>query len=223
MNKQVVLIHTSLVFFQREPLLFELFKEILPDVTITNIIEDKMLQVVMDNEFISPEITRRMCYYALSAESMGADAIFNTCSSLGPTMDVVRKIVKIPVVKIDEGMAEKVAKESRHVGVLATVATTLKPTIDLIELHATQLGKDVETKPFLSAGAFNLLMGGNTELHDLAVIQKAKEASEWADSIALAQCSMARLGPRIANEINIPVFSSPRLGVEHLKRVLYGS
>lgn len=221
MNKQkVVLIHTSFVFFERERLLFELFDEILPDVERINIVEDKMLAEVMTLGFIPPEATRRMCHYVLAAESMGADVIFNTCSSLGPAFDVAKQMVRVPAIKIDDAMADAAASQGNKIAVLATVSTTLGPTVDLINDKARKNNKQIETKKVLAEGAFDILMGGDVVRHDEMVAQKAKEASGWANTLVLAQCSMARLAPRLAEETDLPVFSSPQLGVRSVKQVL---
>jgi Asp/Glu/hydantoin racemase len=214
------LLHTSLVFIQRERLLLEIFQELLPQIELVNIIEDGMLQEVIRFGRIAPEVTRRMCFYALAAEAMGVDAIFNTCSSLGPTMDTARQIVSIPIVKIDDGMAEKAAQEGRKIGVLATVPTTLPPTVALIREKAERINKEVETREALSKGAFDLLMQNQVERHDEMVLLTARETAQWADMLVLAQCSMARLAPMIEKEVGLPVLSSPRLGVELLKKVL---
>jgi len=221
-EKRVALLHTSFVFFQRERLLFDLLEELLPNVELINIVEDKMLREVMDKGYITPDVTRRMCYYVLAAEAMGVDAVFSTCSSLGSTMDVAKELVDIPIVKIDEGMAEKAAREGQRISVLATVSTTLKPTINLIAEKAQAIGKKIEAREALCRGAFELLMKGDMDCHDDMVADKASEASQWADTVVLAQCSMARLAPRLSTETGLPVLSSPRLGVEHLKRVLEG-
>ncbi len=220
MSKRVALLHTSLVFFQRERLLFDLFAELLPDVELINIIEDKILKQVMDRGCITPDVTRRMCYYVLAADAMGVDAVFNCCSSLGPTMDAARQLVSIPIIKIDEGMAEEAARHGEKVAVLATVPTTLKPNIDLIQEQAKVLGKVVSTREGLCAGAFELLMGGDAERHDDMVATKAKELSCWADTLVLGQCSMARLAPRLSQETGRTVLASPRLGIMRLKKVL---
>ncbi len=220
MKKKIALLHTSLVFIQREALVFQLFQELLPEAELINIIEDKMLKQVTDTGVITPDLIRRMCYYALAAEAMGADAIFNTCSSLGPAADVARKLVKIPLVKIDEGMAEVAAREGNRIGVLATVPTTLKPTVNLLHEKAEAVNRRIETREALAAGAFDLLMNGQTEAHDACVVEKAQEASGWADMLVLAQCSMARIAPRLEKETGLPVLSSPRLGIERLKQVL---
>ena len=220
MKKNVALIHTSLVFIERELLLFQLLDEILPDVIKVNIIEDQMLQEVMDQGAISADIIKRMCYYALSAEAMGADVIFNTCSSLGPAIDVAKPMLNIPVVKIDDAMAKKAARDGCKIAVLATVPSTLKPTVDLIQEKARLSDKKIEIKEILTKGAFEILMSGNPEQHDEMVTQQAISASDWADTIVLAQCSMARLSPRLSEATQLPVLSSPKLGVEHLRDVL---
>jgi Asp/Glu/hydantoin racemase len=222
MAKKVALLHTSFVFIQRERLLFDIFSELLPEVELVNIVDDTMLRDVIREGKISPSTTRRMCHYVLGAEAMGVDAIFNTCSSLGPTMDTARQITSLPIVKIDDGMAERAANSGERIGILATVPTTLPPTSALIQEKAVISGRRIETREALSKGAFDLLMSNHVEEHDAMVSQTARDAASWADLLVLAQCSMARLAPRLEAEVGLPVLSSPRLGVAHLKTILYG-
>lgn len=222
MKKKVALLHTSFVFIQRERLLFDIFAELLPDVELTNIVDDGMLRDVIKLGMIPPEIIKRMCHYVLAADEMGVDAIFNTCSSLGPAIDTARHLVSIPIVKIDDGMAELAANTGNRIGILATVPTTLPPTSALIQEKALKTGRRVETQEALSKGAFDLLMSNQIEQHDDMVTQTARELSGWADLLVLAQCSMARLAPRLEAEVGLTVLSSPRLGVTHLKKILYG-
>lgn len=220
MKKRVALIHTSFVFFDREPLLFDQFDEVLPEVERLNIVDDQMLAEVMEKARIEPQIIKRMSNYVLAAEAGGADAIFNTCSSLGPAFDIAKELVSIPCVKIDDGMAELAAKQGKRIAVLATVPTTLPPTAALIQEKADQQGVEIELKRYLCEGAFDLLMQGEKDQHDDMVSENALESANWADTLVLAQCSMARLAPRLSEETDRPVLSSPRLGVELLKSVL---
>ena len=220
MTRKVALLHTSFVFIKQERMVFDLLAELLPDVELTNIVDDSLLRQVVAQGSITPDVTRRICLYVLAADALGVDAIFNTCSSLGPTMDVARSLVKTPIVKIDDAMAEKAAREGHRVAVMATVPTTLQPTIDLIQAKAEGARTAPVMEPALCAGAFDVLYGGDVAKHDAMVADKAREVARWADTIVLAQCSMARLAPRLADETGVPVLSSPRLGVERLKQVL---
>lgn len=220
MSKKVAMIHTSFVFINRDRLLIDTFEELLPDVELIHIVDDAMLREVMAIGIISPGITRRMCLYVLAADAMGVDAIFNVCSSLGPAFDIAKKLVSIPAVKIDDGMTRKAAEDGKKIAVLATVPTTLPPTVALIKEKATLINKEIETKEALSKGAFEFLMDGEVERHNEMVSQTAQEVAKWADTLALAQASMTRLAPRLTRETGLPVLTSPRLGIELLKEVL---
>lgn len=223
MKRRVVLLHTSLVLLERERLLLDLLEEFLPEVEISHIVEHNMAFEVIRQGGITPELTRRMCLYVLAAESMGVDAIFNTCSSLGPAIDVARTLVRVPVVKIDEAMAEQAAAAGSRIGVLATARSTVRPTSDLVLAKAAAIGRLPEVRDGLCVGAFETLMQGDVRGHDDMVVAKAHDLASWADTIVLAQATLARLEPRIGAEIGLPVLSSPRSGVERLRQVLEDS
>ena len=220
MGKKIAIIHTSLVFFQKELLLFQLLDEILPDVERKNIIDETMLKDVMTRGSISADVIQRMCLYVLAAERMGVDAIFSVCSSLGPAADIAKKLVTIPLVKIDDGMTVKAAKEGKRITVMATLPTTIKPTVNLIKENMDRFQTQPEIREALAEGAFEFLMNGQTERHDQMVLEVAKKAATWSDMIVFAQGSMARLAPSVSKAVMLPVLSSPRLGVEYLKKVI---
>jgi aspartate/glutamate racemase len=218
-SKKIAIIHTSFVFILREKMITELLTELIPNAELINIVDDSLLAQVVAVGYIPSHVYQRMCSYFVCAETAGADIIFNACSSLGPAADIAKKLVKIPVVKIDEAMAEAVVKQFDHIGILATVPTTIGPTKALISEKATELGKSVSLQSSCLEEAFQALMKGNASSHDEMVIRGAKEMAKSVDSIVLAQASMARLGPILQAETQLPVFSSPRMGVEHVKRV----
>jgi Asp/Glu/hydantoin racemase len=161
--------------------------------------------------------------YVQAAELTGADAVLSLCSSLGPSIDAARKLVKIPVIKIDDAMTEKAARDARRIGVMATVRTTLKPTVDLVNEKAAFLDKQVSVEQKLVDGAFQILMDGDKDRHDRMVAEAARELAGAVDLIVLAQASMTRLAPRLQAETGLPVLSSPRLAIEYARQVLYQS
>jgi Asp/Glu/hydantoin racemase len=218
--KKIAMLHTSFVFFDREPLFFQIFEEILPDVEVFNIIDDLMAGEVIQHGHVTPEITRRVCHHMLSASEMQVDAIFNTCSSIGPAIDVARTLVDRPVVKIDDAMTERAALEGERIAILATSGSTLQPTRKLILRKAKRHNRTIETRDALCDGAFNILVSGKIDLHDDLVAQRAKDVAGWADTLVLAQGSMTRLAPRLADETGLRVLTSPRLGFEQLRDVL---
>jgi Asp/Glu/hydantoin racemase len=158
--------------------------------------------------------------YGVLAQSAGADAIFNCCSSVGEAADVLSQAVEIPVVKIDGCMAENAVRRGPRIGVIATLPTTLDPTVRLIESKARLYGKAVEIRRYLVEGAFDVLMSGDGEQHDRMVMAGIERAGGENDVVALAQGSMARLIKRLDGKVSVPVLASPRLGVESLRELL---
>lgn len=198
----------------------KLFKEILPEVTMINIIDDSLLEEVKQNGGLTKSITRRVCAYALEAENIGADAILNQCSSVGGAVDIARNLLSIPYVKIDEPMAEEAVNIGGRISVIATVESTLDPSVRLIERTAERLGKQVEINRCLVDGALDVLMKeGNKQKHNDMVIDAIEKIKDTSDVIVLAQGSMVVLLPYL-DHIKVPVLSSPRSGVTQLRKVL---
>lgn len=221
MTKRVGILHTSLVFINRETMLRDLLDEALgDDVELVDFIDSEVLASVMRAGAVTDASVERMRHLAEAAVAADVDVIFSACSSLGPAMDRFRDDLPIPLVKIDEAMARTAAGSARDIGVLATVPTTLGPTSDLIRQAAEALGRDVQVHEQLCEGAFELLMAGATSDHDERVVATAATLAEQVEIVVLAQASMTRLAPRIEEGIGLPVLSSPRLGVEDLARVL---
>jgi Asp/Glu/hydantoin racemase len=216
----IAVLHTSLVFINVEHLITDYLAELAPDARLMHFIDSDVLATVGREKGISPESTQRMVHLAQSAEAAGADVVFSACSSLGPTIDVARRLVNVPIVKIDDAMAEQAVGTGTSIGILATVPTTLAPTRAQVEEKARAAGKDVTITERLSAGAFDVLMSGDKERHDAMVVEAAGALAAETDLLVLAQASMARLVPVIAEAVGKPVLSSPRSGVESAVRLL---
>ena len=128
-----------------------------------------------------------------------------------------------PVIRVDAAMAEQAVSRGRKVGVLATLSTTLAPTVDLVRRKAAEAGRDIELVEHLCEGAFEAVMAGDGATHDRIVGEAITQSMRGVDAIVLAQASMARVVGALPPEaIPAPVFSSPELGVERARDVLRG-
>lgn len=218
MTSRLAVLHTSFVFINVEKVFTNLYKELLPDVEIVDFVDSHILADVRKAGSVNKSHTQRMTHLALAAQDSGADLIFSACSSLGPTIDVAREIVNTPIIKIDDPMTQKAVASGNVIGVMATVPTTLPPTIDLLNFWANKKGKTVTTKPVLTEGAFEILMSGDRDRHDAMVEEKARLLAKEVDIIVLAQASMSRLAPELTEKTGVQVLGSPRLAVEYLKK-----
>lgn len=215
--KKVALIHTGFALVE---VLANLFKEIIPDVELTHIVDDSVLKEVIKEGKVTKPVIKRMLSYFQAAEYDKADCIFNVCSSVGEVADIARKIIETPIVKIDEKMAEDSVRKATNIGVAATLKTTLDPTCRLIENKAKEQGKTVKIQKTLCPGAFEELMSGNPKKHDEIVLKGIKELADKVEVVVLAQGSMARLTPRLNKDLASRILTSPRRGVLEVKRVL---
>lgn len=198
----------------------ELCRELIPNCRLINIVDDSLIQDVIRHGRPTPSVIRRLFAYYQAGFDAGADAILNTCSSVGEVVDLARTIFEKPILKIDHPMADIAVRTAKVIGVLATLPTTLAPTIRLIEDEADKAGKKVQIVEGLADGAFAALMAGEAERHDHLVSETAERMAERVDLIVLAQGSMARMERPLAELTGKTVLSSPRLGVLALKKLL---
>lgn len=216
MDKIVVVIHTGPVTVQP---LKDQFSELLSEVRMINIMDDSLLNDVMKAGHLTIEVKDRLYSYMKNAENMGADVILNACSSVGEAVDELKSKIDIPILKIDESMAEQASEIGYKIGVVATVKTTLEPTVRLIKKKAQQKNKEILVIEKIAEGAFQALLEGNGVKHDTILRETILNLMEDVDVIVLAQVSMARLVSSL--EITkIPILSSPRSGVKALKDLL---
>lgn len=214
----IAVIHTGPVTVQ--PIKDQISEQI-PGARVVNIIDDSLLNDVRAAGYLTREVATRIHSYMANAQAMKVDIILNACSSVGEAVDSVRHFVSTPIVKIDEAMAEEASSVGRRIGVVATVSTTLEPTVRLIKKKANESGRAIEVTERIAEGAFEALLAGNAAQHDEIVKSTISSLAEQVDVVVLAQVSMARLVPQLAG-VRVPVLSSPRSGVAALKQALAG-
>lgn len=218
MAKKLALIHTATI---NATTITQLCKEAMPDVEVFNIVDESLLRNTIAAQKLTPTTYRRLATYLESAEAAGADAILVTCSSIGPAVDAARPLINIPVLRIDQAMADEAVRLGTRIGVIATLSTTLEPTAALVQASATAQGKTIEIITHLCAGAFDAVISGDTVTHDRLVTAGLKELMDKVDVIVLAQATMARVVDALpATEKRTPILSSPRLGVAAAKEIM---
>ncbi len=194
--------------------------EILPGSELVNFVDDSILPQLGRNGGNLAEVEDRLVHYARFAEQVGADVILEACSSVGEVVAKMRSAVSIPIVRIDDAMAEEAVERGRNLGVAATLATTLQPTARLLKAKAEAAGKQVEIRPLLIEGAYQKLMAGDREAHDNLLVEKLQDLARNVDVVVLAQASMARVLPRLSAADQGKILTSPRLAMERVKNVV---
>ncbi|MGZ4352795.1 MAG: aspartate/glutamate racemase family protein [Gaiellaceae bacterium] len=218
MPATLAFVHTVLSL---PPTFAALAEELVPDAEVFHVVDESLLNVTRTTGSLTPVTRRRVLGHVESAAEAGADLVVVTCSSIGPAVDASAGFVPVPVLRIDEPMADEAVRLGTRVGVLATLATTLEPTAELVEQRGRAAGKPVEVVSRLCEGAFEALQAGDRDRHDALVRAGLAELSEGVDVVVLAQASMARVTDALSeDERTVPVLSSPRLGMLRVAELL---
>src|ERR1700761_3276544 len=138
--KTLGLIHTSATLI---PVFQQLVKEHLPGVNTFNIVDDSLVRNIRERGEVTPAIYKRVADYVASAEDSGADYVLVTCSSIGAPVEAAAEKATVPVLRVDQPMADLAVQSGSRIGVIATLQTTLQPTSDLVKRRAALIGKDV--------------------------------------------------------------------------------
>lgn len=196
-----------------------LAEELMPGTEIINIMDDSIVPQISRTGGRLDEAEKRLMQYANFAEHLGADIILNACSSVGEVVNTIRQQVSAPVVRIDEAMAEEAVRRAERIGVAATLETTLRPTLELLQSKAKEANKDVTFERCLVEGAFERLSVGDEEGHNRLLIEALTDLADRVEVIVLAQASMARVVTSLPKDKQEKVLSSPRLGMERVKQI----
>ncbi len=215
----------TIAFIHTSPSMIPIFKtlagELLKNATIFQMVDESLLCDIIREGKTPPGTARRLVGHVLSAEQAGAQYILVSCSSMGRAVEASRIMCGAKVLRVDEPMARQAVEIGRRIGVIATLPSTMEPTVALIRTCAAEKNRDVEVIGEVVDGAFAAVMSGDGAKHDALVGQALRNLAGRTDVILLAQASMARVVDSLRpDEKPKPILSSPRLAVENLARLI---
>jgi Asp/Glu/hydantoin racemase len=211
---RIALLHTGAVVI---PMAGEFVKRELPDVTAINYLDDRIVADLGDPG-IAPSVPSRVGELARAAVDAGAEAILLTCSSISELAAATAELVGVPVLRIDEAMADEAVAAGDRIAVLATLPTTCGPTTRLIQERAQLAGRSASIASVVIDGAFDAVVSGDRATHDRLVAAAIKRAAADADVVVLAQASMASAASAV--DVEVPVLTSLESGVRRLRSLL---
>lgn len=208
--KKLAIIHTTPNTVLSIP---PMIKEMYPDTfEIVNVLDDSMLNDIKKEGHLTKEVIERFLSYVITVKNSGVDAILLACSSIGEAGDIARKVVDIPLFKIDEPMALKACSLGKKILVLGTVKSTLEPTSKLVASKG-----EVQVKTQLIDGAFEISLV-DKDRHDKMIADVVSENIDGYDVIVLAQASMAN-AMRYISIGKEKVLTSLPLGLKQLETI----
>lgn len=216
-TKTLVLIHNSMVLINQ---LNEICQRLIPHIKVINLMDESLLRDIMNLGNVNQKMVKRICFYTMSAEELGANGVMMTCSSLSETVDVAKNLVNIPVMKIDEPMAIEAVKNATKIGVIGTLSSVVGPSKRLIERKAKEMKKKVNIKSIVCEEAFKALIKGDKEKHNQLLLKEADKIAKNVDIIVLAQGSMTSLAPILSERTGLKVLTCLESGIRAAGEVL---
>lgn len=198
----------------------DLAAEYVPDAERFHVVDESVLDDALRGGELTAPINRRICTQLSLVEQGGADVILDTCSSTSPSVDVARVLVDVPILKIDDPMTERAVELGDRVGVLATAESTLGPSTDLVATKADQTGTAVTIESLHVEDALVARKRGDLDRHDELVTEDASDLAENVDVLILAQASMSHLRPKLDEDVDVPVLSSPHMAMERIADIV---
>lgn len=211
---RIALLHTGAVVI---PMAAEFVKRELPDVTAINYLDDRIVADLGDPD-VAPSVPGRIAELAQAAVDAGAEAILLTCSSISELAADTAERVGVPILRIDEAMADEAVATGDRIAVLATLATTCGPTTRLIQERAELAGRAPSITSVVIDGAFEAVSSGDRPTHDRLVAAAIERAAAAADVVVLAQASMASATSAV--DVDVPVLTSLESGVRRLRSLM---
>lgn len=187
-----------------------------PGFRVFNIMDDSLLCESLACGEAPPAVIKRLQFYVLAAESMGADVAMITCTTVGEASRIARQYASIPVFNIDEPMAREAVRLGTRIGIVATVPTSPAATLRQLRYAAAEAGVTIEPKIAVSEKAFAHLQKGEMQTHDELVHQEMDRLAKEVDVLVLGQISLAQ----IRHETRVPVLQVGHSGFAEAKRLL---
>lgn len=214
----LALIHTSPVLV---PMFNALAARMLPGVRVFHQVDESLIANTIRAGRLEKPTIRRIANQIDSARQAGADAVLLTCSSIGAAVPVARQLFDFPILRIDERLAAEAVAAGTRIGILATLRTTLEPTVAIIRDTAAELSHQPVITAHLCEGAFEAVIAGDIATHDKAVAAGLETLAQANDVIVLAQASMARVVDSLGDALpKLPILSSPALAMEEARQIL---
>ncbi len=187
-----------------------------PDVRVTNIMDDSLLSESLAHNGATPNVIKRIQFYVLAAEAMGADVAMCSCTTVGEATRIAREYASIPVFNIDEPMAREAVRLGRRMGIIATVPTSPAATQRQLERAAQAAGVSISIKIAVNENAFAHLQKGEIEQHNELVHREMDKLAKKVDVLVLGQISLAQ----IKHETRVPVMQVGHSGLAEARRLL---
>ena len=196
-----------------------------PEAERMNLLDDSLSADLARSGRLDQAMTRRFLALADYCVDQGADAILFTCSAFGPCIAAVAaRHAGLPVLKPNEAMIEEAqalaAQRGGRIGSIGRIGLVASFAPTLLAMPP-EFSAAHQPLCALAQGALDALDAGDLAAHDDSAVAAAVSLlAQGCSVIALAQFSLARAAPLVAQCTGLPVLSTVDSAVRKLRRLV---
>jgi hypothetical protein len=218
-GKTLHLFHTAPALV---PVFDALAAELAPGLVLRHSVREDLLKRAIDLGEATPEVIEAAAAAIAEQAEEDGDAVVCTCSTIGAAADLAALTMVRPVFRIDRAMAREAVGLGERILVLATLDTTIEPTVSLLKSEAAAMGRAPKIGSVVLEEARALFQSGETDRYLQAVADGINTAAPDADVVVLAQASMAAALTK-AKDLPVPILTSPQIGLTWILQELSGA
>jgi hypothetical protein len=216
MPKRIFLVHPTPLAL---PPVDEAFKTLWPQAQVLNLLDESLYADVGANGELTPALYARVANLFRHSEASGADGILFSGSTFGPAVEEGRKGIKVPVLRIEEGMMDEAVARGGSILVVSTQKRAMPVVRATLDQSAKRAGKAPAIKEIWVAGARDALNAGDTDRHDRLIAEQAAAAGDF-DTVALSMISMAPARAKMPPALAKKTLTSGETAVARMRKLL---
>lgn len=216
MSKRIFLVHPTPLAM---PPVDEAFKTLWREAQVLNLLDESLYADVGANGELTPSLYARVANLFRHCEASGADGIVFSGSTFGPAVEEGRKGIKVPVLRIEEGMMDEAVARGGSILVVSTQKRALPVVRATLNQSARRAGKTPEIKELWVAGARDAINAGDTDKHDRLIAEQSAAAGEF-DTIVLGMISMAPARAKMPPALAKKTLTSGDTAVARMRKLL---
>ena len=194
------------------------FSEEFPEAEVINVMDEGLL-ADFDGE-ITPQLRRRMSNLIGYCQDNQADAIGLACSVYAPVVDSAKDLVDVPLVSSYGPVMADAVKAGTRVGLIASVAATLRDAEHYLRLAAEEAGKEVEPVICLAEDLITVMRAEGLPGLERRLEEEVLKLAPDVDVVLLGQFSFAAALAHLQKVSPVPVLSAPHSSARALKALL---
>jgi hypothetical protein len=216
MPKRIFLVHPTPLSM---PPIDAAFKTLWAEAQVLNLLDESLYADVGVNGELTPSLYERVASLFRHCAASGADGIVFSGSTFGPAVEQGRKDIKVPVLRIEEGMMDEAVARGGSILLLSTQKRALPVVRATLDQSAKREGKSPEIKELWVAGARDALVAGDNDKHDRLIAEQAAAAGDF-DTIVLSMISMAPARAKMPPALAAKTLTSGEAAVARLRKLL---